>query len=82
MKEYEIIIETINPCGGERHSQQEIIEAEIESPEAYVKQNGRFPVIDTAQNPDGDETTVFNVTLSALAAASASATAASVFLRM
>lgn len=54
MKEYEIIIETINPCGGERHSQQEIIEAEIESPEAYVKQNGRFPVIDTAQNPDGD----------------------------
>ena len=38
MKEYEIIIETINPCGGERHSQQEIIEAEIESPEAYVKQ--------------------------------------------
>lgn len=31
MKEYEIIIETINPCGGERHSQQEIIEAEIES---------------------------------------------------
>ena len=28
MKEYEIIIETINPCGGECHSQQEIIEAE------------------------------------------------------
>ena len=23
MKEYEIIIETINPCGGDRHSQQE-----------------------------------------------------------
>ena len=30
MKEYEIIIETINPCGGDRHSQQEIIEANIE----------------------------------------------------
>lgn len=54
MKEYEIIIETINPCGGERHSQQEIIEAEIESPEAYVAQNGRFPVIDTTRNVDGD----------------------------
>ena len=54
MKEYEIIIETINPCGGDRHSQQEIVEAKIESPEAYVKQNGRFPVIDTAQNPEGD----------------------------
>ena len=50
MKEYEIIIETINPCGGERHSQQEI----IESPEAYVAQNGRFPVIDATRNADGD----------------------------
>ena len=29
MKEYEIIIETINPCGGDRHSQQEIVEAKI-----------------------------------------------------
>ena len=35
MKEYEIIIETINPCGGDRHSQQEIVEAKIESPEAF-----------------------------------------------
>ena len=40
MKEYEIIIETINPCGGDRHSQQEIVEAKIESPEAYVKEKG------------------------------------------
>ena len=42
MKEYEIIIETINPCGGDRHSQQEIVEAKIESPEAYVKEKGRL----------------------------------------
>mgnify|MGYP006970238446 CR=1 FL=1 len=42
MKEYEIIIETINPCGGDRHSQQEIVEAKIESPEAFVKEKGRF----------------------------------------
>ena len=27
MKEYEIIIETINPCGGTKHAQNEIIEA-------------------------------------------------------
>ena len=46
MKEYEIIIETINPCGGDRHSQQEIVEAKIESPEAFVKEKGRFPIID------------------------------------
>lgn len=41
MKEYEIIIETINPCGGDHHSQQEIIEANIESPEA-VKEKEDF----------------------------------------
>ena len=28
MKEYEILIETINPCGGESHAKKEIIEAE------------------------------------------------------
>ena len=36
MKEYEIIIETINPCGGDRHSQQEIVEAKIENPDGGV----------------------------------------------
>ena len=46
MKEYEIIIETINPCGGDRHSQHEIILANIESPEVFVKENGSFPIID------------------------------------
>ena len=54
MKEYEIIIETINPCGGDRHSQQEIVEAKIESPEAYVKEHGIFPVMDVSKNTSGD----------------------------
>ena len=54
MKEYEIIIETINPCGGDRHSQQEIVEAKIESPEAYVKEKGRFPVLESTYNENGD----------------------------
>lgn len=54
MKEYEILIETINPCGGEAHAQKEIIEAEAESPEAYVKENGRYPVIDHVQMSNGD----------------------------
>ena len=35
MKEYEVLIETINPCGGEGHAKKEIVEAECESPEAY-----------------------------------------------
>ena len=63
MKEYEIIIETINPCGGDRHSQQEIVEAKIESPEAFVKEKGRFPIIDKIENPDGGVVIVTHVYL-------------------
>ena len=33
--------------------QQEIIEANIASPEAFVKEKGRFPIIDKIENPDG-----------------------------
>ena len=41
MHEYEVLIETINPCGAE-------------SPEAYVRAEGRWPVLDTGKNMDGD----------------------------
>ena len=54
MNEYEVFIEEINPCGGESHSKKELIEVEAESPEAYVKENGRFPIIETTVNPNGD----------------------------
>ena len=49
MEEYEILVETINPCGGEGHAKREILEAECESPEAYVKQNAPYPVMDTVK---------------------------------
>lgn len=58
MNEYEICIETINPCGGSQHAIREIIEAEAASPEAYVRENGRFPIIDTSETPDGDKVIV------------------------
>lgn len=54
MKKYEVFIEEINPCGGERHSKKEIIEVEAESPEAYVKENGRFPILESIRNESGD----------------------------
>lgn len=54
MHEYEIFIEEINPCGGEKFSKKTLIEAEAESPEAYVKENGRFPVIESMKNQNGD----------------------------
>lgn len=54
MKEYEVLIEDINPCGGSQHAKKELIEVEAESPEAYVNEHGRFPVIDISTNADGD----------------------------
>ena len=49
MHEYEIFIEDINPCGGEQYSKKTLIEAE-----AYVKENGRFPILETTSNESGD----------------------------
>lgn len=50
MHEYELLIETINPCGGEAHAKKEFTEVFAESPESYVAQNGRYPVIDSGKN--------------------------------
>lgn len=57
MREYEILVETVNPCGGESHAKKEIIEAECESPEAYVKKNAPYPVMEVTRMSD-DETRV------------------------
>ena len=50
MHEYEIFIEDINLCGGEQYSKKTLIEAEAASPEAYVKENGRFPILESTRN--------------------------------
>ena len=54
MHEHEIFVEEINPCGGEKHSKKTLIEAEAASPEAYVKENGRFPILESILNENGD----------------------------
>ena len=54
MNEYEIFIEEINPCGGDKYSKKTLIEAEADSPEAYVKENGRFPILESILNENGD----------------------------
>ena len=54
MHEYEIFVEEINPCGGEKHSKKTLIEAEADSPEAYVKENGRFPILESILNENGE----------------------------
>lgn len=54
MNEYEVLVEEINPCGGEKHCIKKLLEVEATSPEAYVRENGRYPIMDTAVNADGD----------------------------
>ena len=54
MAEFEVLIETINPCGGQRHAKKEFLEVEAESPEAYVAAHSQYPVIDSCRNADGD----------------------------
>lgn len=52
MPEYEIIIESMTPCGGSKYANRTIIEAEAESPEAYVEQHKRFPIRDVSKTAD------------------------------
>ena len=54
MKEYEVLIETINPCGGDKHASKQFVDVEAESPEAYVAQNAQYPVIDSGKAAAGD----------------------------
>ena len=54
MNEYEVFIEDINSCGGEQHAKKELLEVEADSPEAYVRENGRFPILDISKNSRGD----------------------------
>ena len=54
MNEYEVFIEDINSCGGEQYAKKELNEVEADSPESYVKANGRFPIIDITKSVNGD----------------------------
>ena len=53
MNEYEVIIEEINPCGGETYARKEIVEVEAESRESYVRANARFPIVEISEKDDG-----------------------------
>ena len=54
MNEYEDFIEDINSCGGEQYAKKELLEVEAASPESYVKENGRYPILDISRNAQGD----------------------------
>ena len=54
MKEYEVFIEDVNPCGGSKHAKKQVLEIEAESPESYVLANGRFPILEKTEKENGD----------------------------
>ncbi len=54
MKEYEVLLEETNPCAGDERAKKEFIEIEAESPEKYIEQFGRYPVVDIGKNEYGD----------------------------
>ena len=54
MHEYEIFIEEINPCGGEKHSKKALIEAEAASPEGICQRKWKVPGSGTTSNANGD----------------------------
>ena len=54
MNEYEVFAEDVDSCGGEQYAKKERIEVAADSPESYVKENGRFPIIDISKKANGD----------------------------
>lgn len=51
---YEVTIEDMTPCGGEKYAIRQILEVEADSPMAYVQANKRFPHVTESANADGD----------------------------
>lgn len=54
MKEYEVLVEYVNPCGGDKHAKKEFFDVETADPEAWIRENGRYPILDMGKNADGD----------------------------
>lgn len=53
MREFELCIEAMTPCGGVKHARREILEVKAESPESYVRANAMFPILDVTEGSDG-----------------------------
>jgi len=54
MNEYEVFVEDITSCGGERYAKKALLEMEAESPESYVRENGRLPVLEISEKAGGE----------------------------
>lgn len=49
MREYELCIETMNPCGGKEYAQREFRDVQTENPEAWVRANAPLPVLEVSE---------------------------------
>ncbi len=54
MEEFEIFVENMTSCGGEKYAKRELKEVTGESPEACVKKLSPWPIIDVRKNQEGD----------------------------
>jgi len=54
MKEYELIIESYNPCGGREHGKKDLMEIETDDPVAFVKGHAQVTEVEVI-NDDEDE---------------------------
>ena len=54
MKEYEVFVEDINHSGGTKYAKKEFREIQAESPEAYVREQTRLPIIESRQTAAGE----------------------------
>lgn len=59
--QYEVTIEDMTPCGGEKYAIRQILEIEAESPMAYVMANKRFPNVETHTNAQGDTVIIASI---------------------
>lgn len=51
---YEVAIENMTPCGGEKYAARQILEVEAESPMQYVLENKLFPNVELVKNSGGE----------------------------
>lgn len=54
MHTFELCVETIDSCGGEKRRKREIIEIQASSPAEYIMSYGRWPVRDTYRDEKGE----------------------------
>ena len=54
MKNFEVMLEDINPCGGPDRPRKEFLDVSCDDPRVWVEQNARYPITECNLNADGD----------------------------